>query len=191
MRAAAVPLAVILLLAGCRRTSGPMTQDDFVLRAWDAYKAAYIHPDGYVLDRTRNSGEVTSEGQGYALLRAVWMRDEATFTQVLDWTESRLRRPDGLYSWRWSPEAGGHVRDVNTATDADQEAAFALILASVVFGKPEVQGQGALPSGGHTGARIDCGSRRLVSGGRQLGRERAGDQSLVLRAVCVPLLRPG
>jgi endo-1,4-beta-D-glucanase Y len=114
-----------------------MTPDEFVMRAWDAYKAAYIHPDGYVLDRTRNAGEVTSEGQGYALLRAVWMRDESSFRQVLDWTERRLRRPDGLFMWRWTPEAGGQIKDPNTATDADQEAAFALIMASVVFGKPE------------------------------------------------------
>ncbi len=133
----AAALAFLLLLAGCRQNIRPMTTDEFVVRAWDAYKAAYIHPDGYVLDRTRNSGEVTSEGQGYALLRAVWMRDEAGFRQVLDWTERRLRRPDGLFSWRWAPEAGGQIRDPNTATDADQEAAFALILASVVFGKPE------------------------------------------------------
>jgi endo-1,4-beta-D-glucanase Y len=133
----ATALATLLLLAGCRETIRPTSPDEFVLRAWDAYKTTYIHPDGYVLDRARNSGEVTSEGQGYALLRAVWMRDESCFRQVLDWTNRRLRRPDGLFMWRWAPEAGGQVKDPNTAADADQETAFALILASVVFSKPE------------------------------------------------------
>lgn len=113
-------------------TSGPA----FLRDSWDAYKARYLHADGYVLDRTRGGGEVTSEGQSYALLRAAWLDDRATFARVLDWTERTLARPDGLYSWRWSPRGGGRVLDANTATDADQDIAFALIVARTRFDEP-------------------------------------------------------
>lgn len=95
-----------------------------------------------MLDPRRNEGRggVTSEGQGYALLRAVWEDDPATFERVFRWTEEHLKRDDGLYSWLWSPEGGdssGSVVDANTATDADQEIAWALALAADAFQRPE------------------------------------------------------
>lgn len=128
-------LGVMAAGYGCAR-DGRDAQRQFLVRSWDAYKDGYISADGYVLDSSRHDGEVTSEGQAYALVRASWMRDEAMFSHVLRWTEARLRRPDGLYSWRWSPKRGGQVLDPNTASDADQEIAFALILGSHVFRQP-------------------------------------------------------
>ena len=115
----------------CRPAPGP--EAEWLDTAWDAYKRTYLHHDGYVVDPGRGEGEVTSEGQGYALLRAAWMGDAPTFARVFEWTEQHLRRADGLYSWRWSPVGGGRVLDANTATDADQEIALALILASSAF----------------------------------------------------------
>jgi endo-1,4-beta-D-glucanase Y len=122
--------------AGCDRSGTPKWRRDFLARGWDAYKHTYIHPDGYVLDPSRTGGETTSEGQGYALLRAVWMRDEPTFSSVFRWTEDHLRRADGLYSWQWTPARGGQVVDANSASDADQEIAFALVLGASAFDKP-------------------------------------------------------
>jgi endo-1,4-beta-D-glucanase Y len=91
-----------------------------------------------VLDRTRGDGEAISEGQGYALLRAAWLCDEPTFDRVLAWVEANLRRPDGLYGWRWSPRSGTLI-DSHTATDGDQEIAFALVLAAHGFARPELE----------------------------------------------------
>lgn len=93
---------------------------------------------GYVLDRTRGDGEAISEGQGYALLRAAWMCDEPAFDRIFAWVEANLRRPDGLYSWTWSARTGRLI-DFNTATDGDQEIAFALILAAHAFARPELE----------------------------------------------------
>jgi len=137
-RLAAVAVVAVSVTA-CRTPTSDLQKDGvFLAQAWDAYKTLYIRADGYVLDPSRESGEVTSEGQGYALLRAAWMRDEPTFTRVFAWTEQHLRRPDGLHSWRWTPDGGGRLLDRNTATDADQEIAFALVLAAVSFDKPEL-----------------------------------------------------
>lgn len=129
-------LALLLVLAACSR---PQTEPPtaFLATAWTDYVQVYVAPQGYVLDRTRGpDGEVVSEAQGYALLRAAWERDAETFDRVLAWTERTLRRPDGLYSWRWSPANGGRMLDANTATDADQEIALALLMGARVFDRP-------------------------------------------------------
>lgn len=127
---------------GCR--SPGVSRAEFLDRSWDRYRTLYLSEAGYVLDPRRNGGEggVTSEGQGYALLRAVWEDDPVTFDRVFRWTEEHLKRGDGLYSWAWSPDgggpdAGGRVTDPNTATDADQEIAWALALAADAFERPE------------------------------------------------------
>lgn len=130
-------VVVATLTSGCGTGPARAPVDLFLQDAWAAYKTSYIRPEGFVLDPRRDGGAVTSEGQGYGLLRAVWERDEVTFRRLFDWTESTLRRPDGLYSWLWVPEGGGRIADPNTATDADQEIAFALAMACAAFRAPE------------------------------------------------------
>jgi endoglucanase len=106
--------------------------------AWSGYKQAFVQPDGRVIDPTRG-GITTSEGQGYALLRAVWMGDRASFDTVWRWTAANLQvRGDGLFAALWS---GGSVQDHNTASDADSDIALALVYAGRRFG-----GQGYLTS---------------------------------------------
>ena len=137
MRRAAVLASVLLaLLAGCqRRAPSPR---DYLRDAWESYKPVYVAEPGYVLDRTRGDGQAISEGQGYALLRAAWMCDLPAFERTFRWVEANLRRPDGLYAWAWSPRTGTLI-DSNSATDGDQEIAFALILAAHAFGRPDYE----------------------------------------------------
>jgi len=132
-------------LAGCSSD-----RDDFpkaspvamyLTDSWQAYKETFITDQGYVWDRSRDGGEVTSEGQSYALLRSVWMRDQKTFDLVLEWTERILARPDGLFSWRWHPDSG--IVDANSATDADVDIAFALLMAAKAFNAPAYESKAA------------------------------------------------
>jgi endo-1,4-beta-D-glucanase Y len=139
IRQATVTVALLGLVSGasCSRGVAPSSPGrTFVEDAWPAYKKLYLSEPGNVLDRTRNGGETTSEGQAYLLLRAAWTGDEQAFSRGFEWTERHLHRSDGLYSWRWGPQAGGHVLDQNTASDADQDIAFALILGSHAFRRP-------------------------------------------------------
>jgi endo-1,4-beta-D-glucanase Y len=125
-------LMIMALVSSCASRPPSLR---FLDSAWENYRTIYIQPEGFVLDPSRDGGRVTSEGQAYALLTAVWQRDHATFSRVLSWTDAHLRRADGLYSWLWSPEGSGGLVDTNTAADADQEIAFALILAADAFGR--------------------------------------------------------
>jgi endo-1,4-beta-D-glucanase Y len=104
--------------------------------SWERYKADFITSDGRVLD----SNITTSEGQSYALLRAVWMDDQPTFDNVWSWTQANLqKRPDDkLFYWRWTatPEGRGgvaNISDQNSASDATVDIALALIFASERF----------------------------------------------------------
>lgn len=101
---------------------------------WSYYKFHYIDEGRVVsLDEKHIT---TSEGQGYAMLRAVWSDDDATFDQAWEWTKRRLRgRGDALFGWKWK----GKLLDRHAATDADTDIALALIMASRRFAEPRYQ----------------------------------------------------
>jgi endo-1,4-beta-D-glucanase Y/4-amino-4-deoxy-L-arabinose transferase-like glycosyltransferase len=84
-------------------------------------------------------GSVSSESESYALLRAVWSNDPATFNRVWGWTQAHLQRPDGLCSWLWKDN---RVADVSTATDADADIAYALLVAGRRWASPALTEQG-------------------------------------------------
>ncbi|MCP4432681.1 MAG: hypothetical protein GY806_17040, partial [Gammaproteobacteria bacterium] len=80
---------------------------------WNYYNYTYISGGRVVsLDE---GGITTSEGQSYAMLRAVWSGDRETFDSVWAWTQKNLLRLDNLFSWKWK----NTILDKNAATDAD------------------------------------------------------------------------
>jgi endo-1,4-beta-D-glucanase Y len=103
-----------------------------------AFLAGYVEDDGRVV-RSDQGGDTVSEGQAYAMLVAVALGDAETFENVWTWTRENLQRPDGLLSWRWD---GGEVVDASAASDADLDAARALVLAGERFGRPDYTSAG-------------------------------------------------
>ncbi|MGE0529581.1 MAG: glycosyl hydrolase family 8, partial [Bdellovibrionales bacterium] len=99
---------------------------------WSFYKSIYIK-NGQVI--SPDEGNITtSEGQGYALLRAVWANDRRMFEMVWSWTRDHLQvRKDRLFAWKFK----GHVKDIHAATDADTDIALALVLASRRWQEPK------------------------------------------------------
>jgi cellulose synthase (UDP-forming) len=107
---------------------------DAVAALWSYYKFHYLDAGRVVsLDENRIT---TSEGQGYAMLRAVWSGDEDTFESAWNWTKTYLQvRDDSLFAWKWK----GKVLDLHSATDADTDIALALVLASRRFSEPRYE----------------------------------------------------
>ncbi len=99
---------------------------------------AYVDPDGRVVRRDQG-GDTVSEGQAYAMLIAVGSGDETTFDSVWQWTTANLMRTDGTLAWRWS---GGKIADKSSASDADLDAARALVLAGSRFDDPSLTAAG-------------------------------------------------
>lgn len=114
------------------RTFSPYT---LLSSSWEKYKQGFLNNDGRVTDPAL--GDVTtSEGQSYALLRAVWVDDRETFDRVWQWTKNTLKRKDSnLFGWKWGKRPDGTYGYLggggdNSASDADSDIALALILAS-------------------------------------------------------------
>ncbi|MGY6502191.1 MAG: glycosyl hydrolase family 8 [Acidimicrobiales bacterium] len=112
----------------------PPEPDDDWRRATDRFVSTYVDDDGRVV-RHDQGGDTVSEGQAYAMLLAAAAEDEQLFDRVWDWTAENLQGEDALLAWRW---ADGAVVDDEFATDADLDAAHALVLASIRFDRPDL-----------------------------------------------------
>lgn len=118
------------MLTSCAKTDNRELEN-----AFSAYKALFI-VDGRVID-TGNNNVSHSEGQGYGLLFSVAANDRRAFDKIWTWTADILRRPDGLFSWRYTPcEAKNRacVDDPNNASDGDILIAWALLRAADKWG---------------------------------------------------------
>ena len=113
-------------------------REDTARIAGQKFLDEYVEPDGRVVRRDEG-GDVVSEGQAYGMLIAVAVGDETRFRSIWKWTNTHLRRTDGLLSWRW---ADNKVTGVNSAADADLDAARSLVLAGRRFNAPELTRDG-------------------------------------------------
>ena len=131
-----------LAVIGCGASTSPMSASQppatasvgagpvarALQQTWRSYAHSFIR-DGRVVD-PRNDYNTTSEGQSYALLRAVWMDDRFTFDAVWTWTRDHLWvDAEQRFGWSWVASAAQLVSQ-DSATDADQDIALALVFAA-------------------------------------------------------------
>jgi endo-1,4-beta-D-glucanase Y len=153
----AVPAVALAALAG-----GPQNRDEKAVAAADAFLDRYVEPDGRVVRRDQG-GDTVSEGQAYAMLLAAATRDETRFGRVWRWTRTHLQRGDGLLAWRWT---GGRVVDREPATDADLDAARALLVAARRFGRRSYRAAGLrIGRAVLAGATADRADRLVLAAG--------------------------
>jgi cellulose synthase (UDP-forming) len=133
--AACAAAALLALACGSppvpQPSSGQVERLDALSALWSFYKFRYV-TNGRVVSLDEDH-ITTSEGQSYALLRAVWSDDRETFAAVWRWTQENLQvRGDHLFAWKWKER----VLDRHAATDADVDIALALVLAARRFSEP-------------------------------------------------------
>ena len=117
---------------------------NWLTKAWAGYKSNFILSTGQVI-RRENGNDTVSEGQAYAMLFAVSLSDKTTFDKCFNWTEQNLSRnlpgsipyggPDNLLAWHWTPPGGVQSDGWIAATDADEDYAYALLLAYEKWGQ--------------------------------------------------------
>lgn len=96
---------------------------------WSSFKTQFMTSEGRIQD-TGNKNISHTEGQGYAMLMAVWYNDRPTFDKLWSWTNTTLKNPDnGLFYWRYRPDQAEPVADKNNASDGDVLIAWALLKA--------------------------------------------------------------
>lgn len=122
--------------SSARYTPAAFSKSEMLAALWSKYRVEYIEPaSGRVLDKQQQN-ITTSEGQSYAMLRAVWQDDRPTFDRVWRFTREQLRRPDDhLFSWKFGQRSDGSYGVLvdqggqNTASDADSDIALSLVMA--------------------------------------------------------------
>ncbi|MEN0060814.1 MAG: glycosyl hydrolase family 8 [Myxococcota bacterium] len=127
----------------CAKAGAPPGRSE-LRRAFSDYIDRFVQPDGRVVDHAAG-GITTSEGQSYALVRAVWSNDRDSFDRVRQWMRDNLQHgdPTALPAWKWGqqPDGSWGILDQNPATDADLFVAYALILGAERWGAPDMQAQ--------------------------------------------------
>ncbi|MEY2986441.1 MAG: hypothetical protein RJB24_670 [Candidatus Parcubacteria bacterium] len=107
---------------------------------WENYKEEYIEDNTFrTLDKQRDN-ITTSEGQSYAMLRAVWQDDKQTFDKSWQWTKDNLWKENKLFAWLFGKKEDGSygvLNDIggnNAAIDGDTDIAMALLFAYARWG---------------------------------------------------------
>jgi len=109
--------------------------------------------------RTDQGGDTVSEGQAYGLLIAYANDDRARFDAIWEWTKDHLLTGDDLLAWRWTSDEG--VADEQSASDADLDAARALVLAGKAWDDDRYTAAGKRIAAAilqHETARTDLGT---------------------------------
>jgi len=106
--------------------------------SWAFYKARHMENNQRVRSQTFNG--TISEGQSYALAKALTHNDPQVFDAVYRWTIREMKRPnDTLLGWRWGQLENGKTGLIydDSAPDADEDIAYYLILAGERWHKPD------------------------------------------------------
>ncbi len=117
--------------------------DTTILNMYNAWKASRITDDGtYAYTKADQDNNYTySEGMGYAMIMAAYMNDQTLFNHLwaykLKWNDG-----NGLMNWKINGESG--IVGSNSATDADQDIAYGLLIASAVWGNSGTYNYGSL-----------------------------------------------
>lgn len=136
--AAALTLVLLVLYRNSTRSSNPLLFSPVQLTTalWNEYKKTYLEQNTFRTVDTSRGNITTSEGQGYTMLRAVWMGDKQTFDGAWNWTKNNLQHSnDRLFSWLFGKGPNGTFQVLSsqngttTATDADTDIALALVFA--------------------------------------------------------------
>jgi endo-1,4-beta-D-glucanase Y len=111
--------------------------------AYDHWKALVVTANGAAgelrVQRTSESSfDTVSEGIGYGMIVSVYMNDQTTFDKLWRYSQKWL---DSVGIMNWQISSAGAVMGRGSATDGDEDMAWALVMADRQWG-----GQGTLTS---------------------------------------------
>jgi endo-1,4-beta-D-glucanase Y len=113
---------------------GKSAAGKYLLWAYHNWKANYVKTAGsanIVISPEVDGGSVVSEGIAYGMLIAAYMGDQSLFDGLWSYWSSHSA-VGHLMNWKYTIDGNG-LKGNGSATDADQDAAFALYLASKIW----------------------------------------------------------
>ena len=103
-----------------------------------AFLDRYEMSSGRVV-RLDQGSDTVSEGEAYAMLISASIGERSDFMRAWQWTQAHLQQRDGLLAYHWQD---GRVTGSEPASDADLDAAHALVLAAQKFSDHALLGAG-------------------------------------------------
>ncbi len=103
---------------------GKLLQDAYI-----KWKAKYVVTDHVISPEIDTGNPTVSEGMGYGMLLAVYMGDKTLFDALLGYWKAHASGQSMLMTWKIGGQGGS-----GSATDADEDTAFALAMAVKQWG---------------------------------------------------------
>ena len=99
--------------------------------AYDNWKKRFVRSadGGFKVIRPENGDDTVSEGIAYGMMIAVYFDDKALFDGLYTYWKAHIAT-NGLMTWCIPAGGGSCSASGGTATDADEDAAFAMLMAS-------------------------------------------------------------
>ena len=162
------PLTDAGSLGSCLKPQGPSADAKYLVPAYNQWKATFISGGDHVI-RPENGNDTVSEGIAYAMLIAVNFNDKDLFDKVYGYWKSHATA-GSLMTW-CIPAGGGscNPQGGGSATDADEDAAYALLQADKVFGGGTYKADAIKMIGDIWKSDIDGGGTKLPKGGSNYG----------------------
>jgi len=151
--------------------------DGDVTLAWANWKKTFVIAAGSTLrvKRPTNSNDTVSEGIGYGMMAAAYMADRPTFDGLWAYASARLDE-NGVMNWHYDAN-GGVLDGGGGATDADEDMAFALVMADAQW--PGAYAAAAKTLIGHVLDReVEDGTNVLKPGDRWGGSDQTNPSYL-------------
>jgi endo-1,4-beta-D-glucanase Y len=130
------PAATKYDMGSCKLPTGPSANPAYLVPAYNQWKSTFVKSGKVV--RPENQNDTVSEGIAYGMLISANMHDQTTFDSLYGtWTANATAGT--LMTWCLGSGGGGSGTACNaqgggSATDADEDAAFALLQADKIFG---------------------------------------------------------
>ncbi|MEO7032759.1 MAG: glycosyl hydrolase family 8 [Polyangiaceae bacterium] len=105
-----------------------------VQSAYNSWKAAMVTSNGagaggLRVQRNTNGNDTVSEGIGYGMIAAAYLNDKPTFDGLWTYAQAQFDA-SGLMNWHIDASGNLSGSDKGSATDADEDMAWALLMAS-------------------------------------------------------------
>jgi endo-1,4-beta-D-glucanase Y len=124
-------------MGSCKLPTGPSAYAKYLVPAYNQWKSTFVK-NGKVI-RPENQNDTVSEGIAYGMLIAANFNDKTTFDSLYGtWTAPANKTAGTLMTWCLGSGGGSTgtacATSGGSATDADEDAAFALLQADKIFG---------------------------------------------------------
>ena len=163
------PLTTGVGVGSCLSPQGPSASAKYLVPAYNQWKSTFVK--GAKVIRPENQNDTVSEGIAYGMLIAVNMNDQTLFDTLYGTWKSNATA-GSLMTWCLG-SGGGNVgtpcaTSGGSATDADEDAAYALLMAGKLWGG-SYNAEALTMIGDIWTHDIDGGGTNLPKGGSNYG----------------------